>query len=662
MRLVQTNLREIDAGLDPDEYVRQVQALGANVVLFNVGGIVANYPTDLPYHHRNPHLEGDLVRSVLYRAHAAKIRFIARFDFSKIHESIAEKHPEWLYVSEAGRTVSYNGQVHACINGAYQQECLFRILEEALHRYPFDGLFFNMIGYVTHDYSGNHHGICQCRACKERFRAWSGEELPKTDDGSPTFRKYEAFRRETTDDLFLRVKDFLRSKGPTLAVCTYTPAGVDIVRRESNDPLGTWLYSASDNVKSVLGTWRNKAVSNASVHFPAYPWRHASVSPSLTRLRVAQDMIHGGWLDHYVIGHLGNQEDRASLERVAEVFRFHARHDRWFRRTSSAAEVLLVRGDREEYRGWFRILAESRVAFDVMEPAGLDEREIERPRRLSDYAVLILPEPRRWSDAAAGKLDAYVEKGGRLILSGSRTARLAGGSGEKPALESTGFVTTGETIARAPGTYLRVKAEDKTALGSGALKDLDLVYLDGDLVPCAPRGDAAPHLAYIPPAMFGPPEKCYYRKVSDIPALIVNRAGRGSAATFPWGIGAHYDRWSHHGHAALARGVVHDALGFRPRLDVGGSPLIEVSHRREVGERGGFEWVGLVNVSGQNGTVFHDPIPMTQIPFALQTDRKPRAVRALGAERPLEFVYTEDRWVRCLVPRLASHEIVLIEY
>ena len=40
-RLVQTNLREIDATMDIDQYVREVQEFGANVVLFNVGGISA---------------------------------------------------------------------------------------------------------------------------------------------------------------------------------------------------------------------------------------------------------------------------------------------------------------------------------------------------------------------------------------------------------------------------------------------------------------------------------------------------------------------------------------------------------------------------------------------------------------------------------------------
>ena len=49
-RLVQTNLREIDATMDVDAYVQSMVDANANIVLINVGGIVANYPTKLPYH------------------------------------------------------------------------------------------------------------------------------------------------------------------------------------------------------------------------------------------------------------------------------------------------------------------------------------------------------------------------------------------------------------------------------------------------------------------------------------------------------------------------------------------------------------------------------------------------------------------------------------
>jgi putative glycosyl hydrolase-like family 6 (GHL6) protein len=105
-RMLQTNLREIDATMDLDQYVQEVKEFGANLVLFNVGGIVANYPTELEYHWRNTHMKGDLVGEALTKLHAADVKMIGRFDFSKINEEYAAQHPKWLYVSEKGEHVA----------------------------------------------------------------------------------------------------------------------------------------------------------------------------------------------------------------------------------------------------------------------------------------------------------------------------------------------------------------------------------------------------------------------------------------------------------------------------------------------------------------------------------------------------------------------------
>ncbi len=183
-RIVQTNLREIDATMDTDQYVREVQEFGANTVLFNVGGIVANYPTELKYHWRNTHMEGDLLGTVLPKLHAVGVKMVGRFDFSKINEEYAAQNPQWLYVSEKGENINYNGQVHTCLMGGYQQDTMFKILKEATTRYPLDGVFFNMIGFPQNDYSRVFHGVCQCASCKTSFKDYCSLDLPKH-DGDP---------------------------------------------------------------------------------------------------------------------------------------------------------------------------------------------------------------------------------------------------------------------------------------------------------------------------------------------------------------------------------------------------------------------------------------------------------------------------------------------
>ena len=45
IRWVQTNLRQVDAGLDAARLAQQLAEMRANVVLMGMGGIVAYYPT-----------------------------------------------------------------------------------------------------------------------------------------------------------------------------------------------------------------------------------------------------------------------------------------------------------------------------------------------------------------------------------------------------------------------------------------------------------------------------------------------------------------------------------------------------------------------------------------------------------------------------------------
>jgi hypothetical protein len=132
LRFIQTNLREIDVDMDQDIYIQSLLDVSANLVLINVGGIVANYPTSLDFHYRNPRLKGDLVGELVEKLHAKGMKVIGRFDFSKLNETLAFKKPEWLYVGTDGQYVNYNGQVHTCVNGGYQQEYGFKILKEAI--------------------------------------------------------------------------------------------------------------------------------------------------------------------------------------------------------------------------------------------------------------------------------------------------------------------------------------------------------------------------------------------------------------------------------------------------------------------------------------------------------------------------------------------------
>ncbi|WP_248928148.1 family 10 glycosylhydrolase [Paenibacillus hamazuiensis] len=665
MRLIQTNLREIDAGLDIDEFMESLEEFSANVLLFNVGGIVANYPSLLEFHYVNPNMKDDFTGKVIKRVHERGMKFIARFDFSRINEACALPNPDWLYRSVDGEIVNYNGQVHTCVNGYYQQKYSLLILREVAEKYPIDGVFFNMHGYVTHDYSYNYFGICQCGSCQKRFFEWTGHErLPlKEDPNDPVFRDYERFRTETVEELFLRRVAVVKSVNPHIAVCNYTHEGTDIFRKESNTginrPLPEWNYSATENVRTVLCSWEGMAVSNSAVHFVDFAMRHTAVSPFLTGQRLAQDLVNGGWLDYYVIGTLINQNDRLCFDLVKDIFRYHQEHEAYYANLKSLAEVCLVvpessgiYGSKNEFKGIMRILAENHVQYDL-----LHDSELQSPQayhKLCQYKVLILADQRSMSDDAVKAIDRFVEQGGKLLATGlTSTCDLKGHPLGRIRLDSIG-ATEFVLKPKVQGAYFRIREEDKKTLRN--FEQLDLVYLYGEALECKLEEGAAGLLGLIPSCMFGPPEKCYITEETDIPGLIYSRYGKGETAYIPWGIGAHYEKLSYHGHALLLIAALQDVLAHREPLQVSAPAVVEVSFHQGPSRR----LVSAVNVSGQLGTAFHAPIPIRDIRITLQADSPPSRVYGLRRAGDIPFVYNEGQ-VSFGLEELDLFETIVIE-
>ena len=77
----QTNIPEVDSGLDVQRNVRDVLDVSCTAWLLNTGGIVSHYPSTLDHQHPSPWLKdrpsGDLVGDAVEAAHAAGLRYMA---------------------------------------------------------------------------------------------------------------------------------------------------------------------------------------------------------------------------------------------------------------------------------------------------------------------------------------------------------------------------------------------------------------------------------------------------------------------------------------------------------------------------------------------------------------------------------------------------------
>jgi hypothetical protein len=626
VRLLQTNLRETDAGLDPARVARQAAELRANALLFGMGGIVAHYPTRAAFHYPGPHLpQGrDLFGEMLAEARRRGIRVIGRFDLSKTQKPVYDAHPEWFVRRAGGEPVIYNGLYSACINGGYYRGQALAILSEALERYDVDGLFFNMFGNPSSDYSGNPLGPCHCQACGARFQARYGRPLPAAADAD-----YRRFMSDSRDEVAASIAHLIRSKRPHAAFLTYIHDHVDGIMAESNTAvdraLPLWPYSASDNVERARTSEPEKMSFNLCMSFVDIPYRFAVVPPAEIQARLFQNMAHGAGPSFTVLG-TPDQEDRTALAAAGPVFEWHARHERFYLRQENAARVLLLgAGARQpEYRGWFRLLSERHIPFAVSD----NLRALER----NAYDLVIAPEG---SPAAA--LDAWVRRGGRAILTGPRRPELASLPAEVRRWTNT------------RSAYFRLRDR---ALFPG-LPETDIVFLDGEYLEL----DASGPLTLIPPSIYGPPEKVWTdKRETSAPGLVLAGHGEGSLAYFPWSVGTLYYRHSSPGHAGLMADIVDRLLPDGRQLTTDAHPLVEITVMRQA--RPARTLAHFVNLSGHSQTAWFAPVEMGEI--AVRVKGGFTRARSLALDRPLP-VKRDGRHAAFVLPKLGAYDAVVLE-
>ena len=663
-RLVQTNLREIDATMDVDAYVQSMVDASATIVLLNVGGIVANYPTKLPYEYKNPFMKGDLVGDLVKSLHAKGIKVIGRFDFSKINETLAAKKPEWLYVSTAGKNVNYNGQVHTCPNGGYQQDYGMEILKEAITSYPLDGIFFNMIGYTTSDYSGTYYGICQCDNCKKRFKATTGHTLPiKVDMNDPVYREYTAFTKTTADELFKKIGTHIKTLNPKLMINTYADAGVDMIASESGSEINPdyeWNYSATDNVKRVLGSYKDRSPGNLLIYFQAIGYRHVGTSPALAKQWMLENMLNGAPLGFVVVGTLVNYEDRIFIPTLNSLYGFHKANEKLFTNVQAANKIALIRGTRDEYQGIIKLLSEEHIMYDIIDPSVIGTERM--PRTLTDYEAVILGDISNMDDRLISEIDNYVQNGGKILATGFTSTKDALGKPMNSVrLKSLGVQPSFETFQRAKSTYLKVSDNDKAALGQQAFKDFSIMMMYSDFLECKPVGNAVGYMKMLPATRFGPPEKSYYTQdqITEYPGVVSNTFGKGKSVFIPWQLGAQYEQKGHYMHRTLFVSALEKLLNVERTVITDASPLIEMTHLQN--RNGAFEWLGLINHSGQLGGSIREPVAIYNTNIKFKTAKPIKQLMLM--KNGLHVPFTQNNgWVECSVAKLDDFDMLLCLY
>lgn len=560
VRMIQPNLRMTDArGLDGARLVRQCASHGANAVLLNAGGIVAWYPTALPWHWRNPLLDHDFVGTATREAARRGMRTLLRMDWSCLVPSAARGHRDWMALDAAGRPkLEWGDTAHPlfrmCPERPYWKVHAFRALEELMSRYEFDGFFFNAWDLPD----------CRCPECRAAFKEETREPFPKMLDRDAALgrawwaargRRHAAF----TKDLNARIKRFspatlcsvdfhLTNDHPHhLFQAGWNGAlladAVDLVTVEAfnflNRPRPHWPFWAEEEARMIRSFPAAKPGIVLLSGSERGIGRRVAGPPVQLERDLAQIVAHGAIPCVAFSGDF-RQEDPALPPVVRRVFRRLAANPPSAQPPSTRAAVALAypmatldryggSASRERslfhYRGWYEALAAGGRPFAVVHD-GVLEAALATGR----YRVLILPNAACLSEAQCRAVDRWVAGGGRLVCD-FETSRCDERGRRRAGFGLRSIRRRPRDVVAIPGTWSAVSRRDRALTGRHAA----IQPVAGEFV--RTRGGMTGRLPVCDWTYNNKPEWAQPDRMSGQHACYESRSGRGRVRYVPFGAG-----------------------------------------------------------------------------------------------------------------------------
>lgn len=668
LRVIQTNLPAFTAEhIEPKTFVEQLVAASANTLIINAGGIMAFYPTSLPYHYRNPYAADAMLGDIIKRCHAQGIRVIVRVDFSRLHKTIFEQHPDWCYLSAKGERM-FNDDIYVVsINAPYVQEKSFEIVSEIMDRYPIDGIFLNMPGYQTNNaYIGKYYGIDHNPYDQKRFKSFSGGmDLPeKEDTKDPVFNKYQAFKQMTLDEWAGKLHKLVKTKNPAIAICTYTDQYVDIIRHESqsNTSLPYWPYNASDNVSNAMGSYPSHIISNGSIQQVSFQSRFNSVGPEEVRIRLYENIANGSGLDISMMGEFNHNADPRNFQVIRDVYQFHKKHEAYYGNYQSVAKVLVLSPglwahgmEGEEYRGIQLMLKEAHIPFDVMEY----RRPHTQEERLGRYEVIIIPGTPSFDSLDLKALSAAAKNGTRLLATGSAFT-------QHPSFLETQFGAS--IIAEnhdAAGNYLQI--DDTTVFRT--LEGQQMIFLAYPMGLYTFKPSVSSYLPLLSKGRPGPPEVVGGHEPTGYSGMAINNTGKNKHALLTPAIGRLYYLKGYEQHKELflntlsaiypkAQDLLRTDAPERVELILKQYALNDTANRSANFQAKG-HILHLINLTGFSGNTYFKANDLHNITVECPLPEEPSELRLLKENQPLDFSW-KDGSVHFTIPKLSDYEAVVI--
>jgi hypothetical protein len=584
-RLGQTNMTEHDpVVLDVEQWADYWASLKVDAVLISVTGILAFYPTKVPFHRKGKFLgDRDFFGDCCTAAKKRGLHVIARMSPDLNWEDATIAHPEWFQRNQQGDFVKHGEDprlFRTCMFTSYMTEYMPAIMREVNGRYDVDGLFTNAwppLGSLP---------VCYCEQCRKLPPAGSIAYWEKFNERTVQLWKlYDSIAKEKKPGnfYFANLGGGIRSTADLVKLGELCEWFQCDNQGRGGDDTPIWGCALQGRVCNAVQNGKMATNVTAAWSTGTPRWRNVYKSPEEERMWFNETLASGMVPYHHIIGgENGMGEDRRWLEPAREYFDWMAKHDAHFINKQSIANLGVVMGQRthlfyrpprgsqmREYMdGLYYALLEGRFLFDFVHEDKL------APENLAKYAALLLPNTALLSDRQCEQLRAYVAGGGSLLatfetsLYTERNERRS----EFGLADVFGIHRRGEIVGTNGNAYLaRIERPHEILAG---FANTNWIPGAENRRPVAPVED--PVLTVTPGFVAYPPELSYpLEPRTNEPAVVIRQQGKSRLVYFPGDVERTMWKSGHTDLARLLQNAIRWVAGANPPVTIDGDGVVE---------------------------------------------------------------------------------------
>lgn len=668
-RMGQINMTEHDpVSMNVEEWADYWASLKVDAVQVSVTGILAFYPSKVPYHKHGKFLgDRDFFGDCCTAAKKRGIHVLARMSPDLEWEDALKPHPEWFEKNERGEYVRHTEDprlYRTCMFSTYFTEHIPAIMREVNSRYDVDGIFTNgwpPLGRLPD---------CRCDNCKklppggtvDYWDQFNGRVIE-------LWNLYDGIAKEKNPDnlYFGNLGGSIRCTAnlKTLGDKTYWFNCDNQGRGGDDTPI--WGCSLQGRVCSSVMKGKTSTNVTAAWSTGTPRWRNASKSPQEAQMWMDETVASGmvPWY-HFIGGETGLGEDRRWQEPGREYFNWLAKHEKHLFNKRPIANLGVVMGQRTQlfyktpYKGSaqqyidgiYYALLDGRFLFDFVHEDDLG------PENLNKYKALILPNTALLSDEQCAQLKAYVNAGGSLLATFETSMYTERNQRRKEfgLADVLGISKNGEVVGTNGNPYYaRIERQHSILRGF-----TDTNWIPGAEYRLPVKSSSSQVLTVVPGYPAYPPELSYPpQSHTTEPAVVIRENGNSRTIYFPGDVERTMWKTGHTDLDRLLRNSITWLLDGDAPVAVEGKGVIE-----------SFAWeteVGFaVHVLNYTNPAMHRgwireffPIGEQKVRMRLPNGSKPSRVELLRAESDTPFRVT-DGYIEFTIPSVLDYEIAAV--